>query len=114
MGLSIATTRAKQLLMMKPYPYLNEEISSLNNSTLGTVLQLIGELKTGTKPTQLQRIQDGLRKPRIRHPMDRSTRIVSIDMGIRNLAFCILDVGSANVRKQKPELCLIEVDFIGN
>lgn len=101
--------KASSLLTTKPgplatsYTYLNEGLASYSGQELGTVLQLIGDLKTGTKPTQYQRLQARLRKPRIRHPVNGPTRIVSIDMGIRNLAFCVLDVGRLNVNHQQHD-----------
>lgn len=86
--------KTKSSWLARPYPYLHESLALCSAQELGTILQLIGDLKTGTKPTQYQRLQDQLRKPRIRHPVNGPTRIVSIDMGIRNLAFCVLDVGN--------------------
>lgn len=72
---------------------LSQQVLGLNAKFRGVVLQLLGELKSGTKATQLSSLQHGLRRTRIVHPVNRPTRILSIDMGIRNLAFCVLELG---------------------
>lgn len=67
--------------------------SKLKNSGLRTLLHLIGAPSTGTKPVLLARLQDKLSLPTMRSPRRSSTtRILSIDMGIKNLAYCVADV----------------------
>src|ERR1700710_2773753 len=56
---------------------------------LRLLAQKCGLQTSGTKPVLTQRIQDALASaPKLRP----NTRILSIDMGIRNLAYCTLDV----------------------
>ncbi|EON62851.1 hypothetical protein W97_02076 [Coniosporium apollinis CBS 100218] len=68
--------------------------AKLKNSGLRRLLTLVGAPITGTKPILLARLQQKLETSTL--PSHRqgtgTTRILSIDMGIKNLAYCVVDV----------------------
>ncbi|KAJ9642457.1 hypothetical protein H2199_004838 [Coniosporium tulheliwenetii] len=68
--------------------------AKLKNAGLRRLLTLIGAPTTGTKPILLARLQQKLETPTLSsHGQGTgTTRILSIDMGIRNLAYCVADV----------------------
>jgi cruciform cutting endonuclease 1 len=64
---------------------------TLKLSQLKQLTQKCGLPSTGTKPILTKRLYDEITKSTASSPKD-VTRILSIDMGIRNLAYCILEV----------------------
>ncbi|KAI1006598.1 hypothetical protein K3495_g1617 [Podosphaera aphanis] len=73
---------------------------SLKAAELKIIAFKCGTLTTGTKATLSTRIQEALASlpPRPTRPR----RILSIDVGIRNLAYCVLDAGTS--RRRAPSL----------
>lgn len=66
-------------------------LSNLTNPQLKTLAFRTGLPLTGTKAILLSHILGALRQPRLTTGRD-AYRILSIDLGIRNLAYCLLDV----------------------
>lgn len=67
--------------------------TSLKNAGIKSLLASIGANTGGRKAQLIQRLERNLQTPKLAIPQDgRSTRILSVDMGIKNLAFCVCDV----------------------
>lgn len=67
--------------------------SSLKVSEIQSLLTAIGARTSGRKVDLLDRLNRELAIPKLKTPIDgRPTRILSVDMGIKNLAFCVCDV----------------------
>jgi cruciform cutting endonuclease 1 len=74
--------------------------SSLRLIDLKSLACKCGIASSGTKHLLIQRLHDEISStPRV---LARGTRILSIDMGIRNLAYCILDVPLTPTANPKP------------
>lgn len=70
--------------------------TSLKLASLKALAQKCGLQTTGTKSILLSRLHHEITSPSLL-AAKKSTRILSIDMGIRNLAYCILDAPSTNI-----------------
>jgi len=71
-------------------PSLSFLFPTLTIAQLKSLLVRIGANTGGTKPTLISRLEQDLSVQKL--PKTR-TRILSIDMGIKNLAFCVCDIG---------------------
>ena len=79
-------------------------LGSLQAWPLKRLAFLTGIRSTGTKNEIRSLLEDSLIRPRLPHA---NSRILSVDMGVKNLAFCLLDVRQTgwNSGKSSP-LCL--------
>ena len=93
----LSSKSAASQLALTQYPHLRPVVTQCNARALQLFLQLLGETKHGTRAANLARLQEALRRPRIRHVAKKPTMILSIDMGIKNLAFCVLEVDHLDV-----------------
>lgn len=81
---------------------------SLKRTQLQRIATLIGAPLTGTKPQLIASINDLLDKStETKSPRDGELRVLSIDMGIRNLAYAFLTSGHG--RKVKPSRLVASV-----
>lgn len=90
--------------------------SALTSKALQALLTRIGSASSGTKSTLLQRFKRDVTRECGNHPQcansasqsdirSRTTRVVSIDMGIKNLAFCDAEISyPASTAKSEPNL----------
>ncbi|KAM0803253.1 mitochondrial resolvase Ydc2 [Usnea florida] len=65
-------------------------LGSCTNAQLKTLARAIGVNTSGTKPILTSALRDHLPKRTLDLDKSQRTRILSIDMGIRNLAYCCL------------------------
>lgn len=90
--------RAAAKVKPTQYEHLTPQVVQAKAKTLQSYLQQLGEVKHGTRAANLQRLQNALRRPRwSAQRAGRPTRILSVDMGIKNLAFCVLDVDGSGL-----------------
>jgi cruciform cutting endonuclease 1 len=64
-------------------------LNALKSKPLQHIAFLTGVPSTGTKSHITEQLYESIRRPRL--PSGKS-RILSVDMGIRNLAYCVIDV----------------------
>lgn len=76
--------------------------STLKATQLKALAFKCGISISGTKAVLTRRLQDDISSTPKQSP--KPTRILSIDMGIRNLAYCILDVPAARSKSRPPTI----------
>lgn len=82
---------------------LNQQAKAWSNDNLATMLRLTGLPTAPTKAGMIQTLETGLMQPYMLTSSDRRpTRILSIDLGIRNLAFCVLEIGNIDRIQTRP------------
>lgn len=80
-------------------------MDKLKRTQLQRIATLIGAPLTGTKPQLLASIEDVLaQSSRKKHPKDGELRVLSIDMGIRNLAYAFLTYKPGQKFEHRPML----------
>jgi cruciform cutting endonuclease 1 len=96
-------------------PWSRQFINGLKNDHLRHVLTSIGCNAGGSKPGLQERVARSIVQPRLHHGGEhhscsiastpQPTRILSVDMGIKNLAFCVMDVNlPSTAGTEKPTI----------
>ncbi|EKG21889.1 DNA-binding SAP [Macrophomina phaseolina MS6] len=84
---------------------------ALTTPHIKSLLARIGSGVGGTKPELIQRLQSDLSIPKLRDGT-RTSRVLSVDMGIRNMAFCVCDVSVAAPSKNFLEKPPVKLDIL--
>jgi cruciform cutting endonuclease 1 len=72
-------------------------LQKLTNVQLKNLLRLIGCPTSGSKGDLVPRLVSFQSYPRFNYNADGRARILSVDMGVRNLAFCVVDIQREHV-----------------
>jgi cruciform cutting endonuclease 1 len=85
----------------------SSRLVSLRNADIQTLLKSIGSKSSGRKGVMIDQLQYDSKIPKLSFVSAKSTkiaattRVLSIDMGIKNLAFCVCDVPNLTISSRK-------------
>ncbi|EOD50792.1 putative dna-binding sap protein [Neofusicoccum parvum UCRNP2] len=84
---------------------------TLTSAHIKTLLARIGSGVGGTKPELTQRLHSDLDVPKLQNET-KTSRILSVDMGIRNMAFCVCDVSVKHGGKKPSAKPSVKLDVL--